>query len=69
MGEDRQGLPAFDHTDDLLHRFEQGFALSAEAHVGSPKVLSLTRLLVNKLVEAGSVDNCCFLIIPLKSIT
>ena len=28
----RQRLPALDHADHLLQRFEQGFALNAESH-------------------------------------
>src|SRR6185437_6902372 len=58
VSENRQRLPAFDHADDLLHWFEQDFPLSAEAHVGPRGGYLLTRLLVNKLVEAGDVDNC-----------
>ena len=32
VGEDRQGLSPFDHVDDLRERFQEDFALQAEAH-------------------------------------
>ena len=33
VGQDRQGLPAFDHVDDLRQRLQQDFALQGEPHV------------------------------------
>jgi hypothetical protein len=36
IGQDRQGLPAFDNPYDLLQWIEQGFSLDAETHGGSP---------------------------------
>ena len=32
VGQDRQGLPPFDHVDHLRERFQEDFALQAEAH-------------------------------------
>jgi hypothetical protein len=33
IGQDRQGLPAFDHVDDLSERLQEDFALQTETHV------------------------------------
>ena len=32
VGQDRQGLPAFDDVDDLRQRLQEDFALQAETH-------------------------------------
>src|SRR5690606_15006542 len=40
--EHRQGLPAFDHVDDLRQRLEEGFSLQTETHAGGvPLALAL----------------------------
>ncbi|WP_246432422.1 hypothetical protein [Xanthomonas theicola] len=33
VGQDRQGLAAFDHIDDLRQWLQEGFALQCETHV------------------------------------
>ena len=51
IGEDRQGLPTFDHVDDLRQRLQESFALQTETHVVlAPYALDLERVINQKLV-------------------